>query len=277
MFCLPALAARIDRAEGRLSASIARNTPEGAPGLGPLVLEVAGGYAVFAAPESPANKMIGVGFAGAADEDALDAVEQAFALRGARLQAEVSTLADPDWHGRLCARGYVPGGFENLLGHPVTSGLQPLPAGVVVEAIDASGRGELVDVLVEGWTHPDAGGVGGDAIPPAAELRRWMQMTMDVPGFCGYVARMGADVVGGASLRIDDGVAQFCGATTLPRFRHRGVQTALLRARLADAARQGCDVAVVTTQPASRSQKNVQREGFALLYARQLLVKSAGR
>jgi len=35
----------------------------------------------------------------------------------------------------------------------------------------------------------------------------------------------------------------------------------------------GCDVATVTVQPASRSQQNVQREGFHLLYARQLLVQ----
>jgi len=68
-------------------------------------------------------------------------------------------------------------------------------------------------------------------------------------------------------------VAQFGGAATLPAFRRRGVQTALLRARLAVAERAGCDIAVVVTQPASKSQQNVQREGFSLLYARQLLVK----
>jgi hypothetical protein len=38
-----------------------------------------------------------------------------------------------------------------------------------------------------------------------------------------------------------------------------GVQTALLSARLADAAAAGCDIAVVTTQPGSKSQQNVQR------------------
>jgi hypothetical protein len=51
------------------------------------------------------------------------------------------------------------------------------------------------------------------------------------------------------------------------------VQTALLRWRLAHAQALGCSIAVVTTQPASKSQQNVQREGFQLLYARQLLVK----
>ena len=36
----------------------------------------------------------------------------------------------------------------------------------------------------------------------------------------------------------------------------------------------GCDLAVVTTQPGSVSQQNVTREGFALLYARAVLVRS---
>jgi hypothetical protein len=51
------------------------------------------------------------------------------------------------------------------------------------------------------------------------------------------------------------------------------VQTALLRARLTAAAAAGCDVAVVTTQPGSKSHRNVQRQGFDLLYARAILVK----
>jgi hypothetical protein len=43
--------------------------------------------------------------------------------------------------------------------------------------------------------------------------------------------------------------------------------------RLADAATAGCGIAVVTTQPESKSQQNVQRQGFDLLYTRAILVK----
>lgn len=44
--------------------------------------------------------------------------------------------------------------------------------------------------------------------------------------------------------------------------RHRGIE-----------ARLGCDVAVVTTVPGSKSQQNAQRQGFDLLYTRAILVK----
>ena len=51
------------------------------------------------------------------------------------------------------------------------------------------------------------------------------------------------------------------------------MQTALLSARLSHAAAAGCDIAVVTTQPGSKSQHNAQRRGFDLLYTRAVLVK----
>ena len=40
-----------------------------------------------------------------------------------------------------------------------------------------------------------------------------------------------------------------------------------------DAAAAGADIAVVTTQPGSKSQQNAQRQGFSLLYTRAMLIK----
>jgi GNAT superfamily N-acetyltransferase len=60
---------------------------------------------------------------------------------------------------------------------------------------------------------------------------------------------------------------------TLPAHRRHGVQSALLATRLERAGRAGCDVAVVTTQPGSKSQENVQKHGFELLYTRAILVR----
>ena len=91
-----------------------------------------------------------------------------------------------------------------------------------------------------------------------------------------YVARHDGVIAGGASIRMCAGIAQLAGAATALAHRRRGVQTALLAARLVDAARAGCDIAVVTTAPGSKSQQNVQRRGFQLLYTRAVLVKSPG-
>lgn len=273
MFCSPQLAARIDRAEGRLCAAIAEQAT--APGSAVLVAAIGGGLAIFCGPDSPTNKMIGLGFDVPCAEADLAAIEAHFAAHGTRLQAEVATLADPALHQQLIARGYASSGFENVLGHPVTRDVAAAPAGIDVREVEGRDLDTLTDVMVEGFSSPDVGGVGGDELPPADAVRRWFATTMRASGFRGYLAFVDGAAAGGAALRFDDGIAQFSGAATLPAFRRRGVQTALLRVRLAEATRARCDAAVVLTQPASRSQQNVQREGFALLYSRHLLVKPA--
>jgi ribosomal protein S18 acetylase RimI-like enzyme len=72
---------------------------------------------------------------------------------------------------------------------------------------------------------------------------------------------------------VADGIAQMTGAATAPEHRRRGVQNALLAVRLRDAAAAGGELAVVTTQPASKSHQNTQRQGFELLYTRAVWVK----
>jgi GNAT superfamily N-acetyltransferase len=235
---------------------------------------MAGGVAVYAAPGSPSNKMIGVGFDGVPEAAHLDAVEGAFAERNAPLQAEISTIADPALHGCLARRGYTPSGFENVLGHPLTD-LEPVASKeVVIERAVPADFAEWVSVMISAFATPDEGGVGGEAAPPGDALRRFIELMLHAPDYHPFVARIEGRVVGSAMLRLDAGIAQFCGAGTLPAFRRRGVQTAPLRTRLLHARDAGCDVAVIVTQPASKSQQNTQREGFSLLYARQLLVKS---
>lgn len=273
MFATPTLAATIDRAEGRLCAAIAGFSAAGPHGADVRVTDVSGGVAVFTRRGSPINKLIAAGFDGPIDLDALAAVERHFAERAARLQAEVSTLADPELHKLLVHRGFTPSGFENVLGHPL-SAIGSVPNGVEVTVAQPGDYPVLARTVAGAFAAPDHGGVGGDATPPSDELERWLETTSKIDGFRGYLARMNGTVAGGASMRLDGQIAQFSGAGTLPSFRRRGVQTALLRARLLEAAAAGCTVGVIVTQPASKSQQNAQREGFSLLYARQLLVKT---
>jgi len=63
-------------------------------------------------------------------------------------------------------------------------------------------------------------------------------------------------------------VALLAGASTVPTARRRGAQDALLQARLAYAAAQGVDLAMVVTQPESGSQRNAERQAFRVAYSR---------
>lgn len=267
------LAARIERAERAMLLDCAASI-RALPGREVFVRETAGGAATFTGEGSPLNKLAALGFGGLPDERELGEIELEFARRGSHVQAEVSTLADPAIFPLLAGRGYVLQGFENVSGLtlPAASSAGDAPG---VE-IATSGAEELplwLDVVVSGFETPDTQGVPSHESPPREALEGVMRDMVSARGFVRYLARRGGEPAGGASLRVGEGVALLCGAATLPAHRRHGVQSALLTRRLADAPREGCDVAVVTTQPGSKSQQNVQRQGFALLYARAVLVR----
>jgi len=269
------LAARIERAEVRLSAALgeiaAAHRPETA-----FVQSIGGGVAVYAGPSSPVNKMIGVGFEGLPSDGELAAIEAKFKARGAPLQAEVSTLADTALGATLSRRGYVLQGFENVLGRRLgaTDARPPAdPEAFDIRPSDPSDFEAWIDVSVRGFGSPDLQGVPAEAPPEQATLRHVLREFTEAPGYRRYAAWVEGRMAGCASVRLDDGLAQLCGAATLPEFRRRGIQTAFLRRRLADAVAAGCELALVTTQPGSKSQENSQKQGFVLLYSRALLVK----
>jgi GNAT superfamily N-acetyltransferase len=272
LFCDTALAARIERAEARLIARASDAARERRGDAVGFVLPIAGGVASFAEADSPFNKVAGLGFDGVPTEAELDAVELAFAEHGAPVQVELATLADPAIGALLTERGYRLVSFENVLGRSLADPPEPVaPPGVEVRR---SGDGELdawIAVVVEGVAHPNEEGMPSHETFPRETVEH-AERDFAAAGIVRYVALLDGVVAGGGSYRVTDGIAQLTGAATAPAQRRRGVQSALLAARLADAAASGCDIAVVSTQPASPSQRNVQRRGFDLLYTRAVLV-----
>jgi GNAT superfamily N-acetyltransferase len=274
LFCDVALAKRIEQVEAQLMAAATQAAClRRGDGVG-FVMPVAGGVATFAEDGSPFNKIAGLGFDGVPDVAALDDVERAFADRGAPVQAEVSHLADPAVGALLTDRGYRLASFENVLGLALEGGYEPVvPAGVEVRVCRDDEFDVWLDAVAAGFAHPD-----GQGVPSHEEFPRQVLANAErdfaASGVVHYLALYDGIVAGGGSLRSAAGVAQLTGAATVPAYRRRGVQTALLSARLADAAAAGCDIAVVTAQPGSQSQRNVQRRGFHLLHTRAVLVKS---
>lgn len=273
LFCEMALAERIERAEARLMTAAAEAARLRRGDDAGFVLRVAGAVATFAEDDSPFNKIAGLGFDGVPDAAVLDRVERAFADRGAAVQAEVAHLADPAIGALLTDRGYRLTSFENVLGLALDGTFErATPPGIEVRVCREDEFDAWLDAVADGFAHPDDQGVPSHEEFPRQALAN-AERDFAAAGVAHYIALCDGTVAGGGSLRVADGVAQLTGAATAPRHRRRGVQTALLSTRLADAAAAGCDIAVVTTQPASKSQQNVQRRGFHLLYTRAILVK----
>jgi ribosomal protein S18 acetylase RimI-like enzyme len=277
------MAARIERAE----AGVAREFAERARARGRDVLiePIGGTSAIFGGPGEPFNKLAGLGFAPGVDDAALARLEAAYDARNAEIRVEQATLADPVVATLLTRRGYELVGYENVLGLELTTAVvDGLRRGVADDAargvaVAPAAREEMdlwVETVTEGFLHLDT----FDGPPPTESYGREALRDVFVgfgsaPGWTLYLARRDGVVAGAGSCRMTDALAQLSGASTLPSHRRRGVQSALLRARLVDAAARGCDLAVVTVEPASKSQQNVQRAGFALLYSRAVLVRRA--
>ncbi len=231
------------------------------------------------------NKGIGLAIGEPLEEAPLAAVEQEWRDRNEPMRIELSSLARPEAATMLTAGGYRLVGFENQLGCELktwgqapdspAAGACPQDSGraIVVETLAATDEKLWRDVTVDGFAQPDASPTAHETFP--RQVLDDIFITLGrTSGFRRYVARIDGHAAGAASMRIDGDIAQLAGAATLPAFRRRGVQTALLRHRLVEARDAGCALAVVTTQPGSTSQANSQRRGFSVLYTRAILVRS---
>lgn len=293
MFADTALAARIDRAEARLSAGVAEVVGARRADYRTIVLPLSGGLAVYASPNSPVNKVIGIGFDGPLDPDALATIEEEWRTRNEAVRFELSVLADPSVPVMLSERGYHVHGYEVALGRSlgadderdgvamidetgartVIAPAADSGAGLTIEALRGEDERTWTDIAVTAFTNLDGSGSAADDSIPTDDLREAMNDFAGAPGFRRYLARLDGEPVGVGNMRIDGDLAQVAGAGTLPAARGRGVQKALLARRLADARAAGATLAVVTTSPGTRSQQNVMRRGFILLYTRIILVK----
>ena len=267
-----ALAARIDRAELALVMGMADAMR--ATGAHVDAWPIGGSFAVLGEADSPFNKLIGLGFDGLPDAAELDAIERGHAARRARLQVELATLADPAVGRLLTSRGYRLIGFENVLARRLDQVATAAAEGIGIVEVDADSSARWITTVTEAFLQADVfDGPASHESFDRATLERTYQYFAAVPGASRLLARLDGEVAGGASLFMHEHTALLCGAATLPASRRRGVQSALLQARLTRAREAGCEMAVVTTQPGSKSQENVQRAGFELIYSRAVLVK----
>jgi N-acetylglutamate synthase-like GNAT family acetyltransferase len=275
MFIDPAAARRIERAE----AAATRDTAGGLSGSDraprAFVRELGAGVAAYVRAGSPMNKLIGVGVDGRIDEAGLAAVEAAYRELNEPLRAEIATLAAPEVWEQLGARGYRLHEIENVLCRSLQEAPPAAGADVRVERVSASALPAFAETLVAAFCHPDETGAALDQLTRDV-IETAVEDSLAASGVARYLARREGAIAGAASMRVQDGVAVLNGSATLPTHRRVGVQAALLARRLNDARAAGADLAIVTTAPGTQSQANAMKAGFALVYARAVLVLPPG-
>jgi len=165
----------------------------------------------------------------------------------------------------LLERGYEPGyawmRFSRGAGPP-----QPTPTDLVVTEVDGSRAADFARAAVEGFGEP-------------ARFGEWLARLPGLDGWHCFVAYDGKEPAAAGALHVHGDLAWLGIAATVPAFRRRGAQSAILAARIGRAVELDCTLLVTETgelvdgRPAG-SYRNIVRAGFKPQYLRPNYVPS---
>jgi Acetyltransferase (GNAT) family len=263
-----ALAHRFESAEEMPQVLYARECQKVRPEIGAAEEEICGGHMIFAGLGSPIGRATGVGLDRPFTADDLDRIEAFYRNHNAPSQVDVCPVHEPAVFEMFKERGYGIAELNNVLYRRLNpeEKFPALPSGCEIrlglaEEADACGQ------VVERAFHPDGA--------PEA-FRGLIALLYRMKGARAYVACIDGKIVAcGVGLVIPEyKIFAVCGAGTAVEFRRRGLQTALLHARMATAAAAGCEYAVVVTQGGSASQRKCERLGYRVAYSKATLIKN---
>jgi len=210
------------------------------------------------------NRVIGLGVVDDASEEVLDRIEAIYAEHGLSYAVEVSPIARPsplpEW---LRARRIRRTTSAAMLYRRT----EPLH-------YEATPRSVIVEVAGD----PSAvAGICGTVFSVPDYVRSLIAATAGVAGWRQWIASVDEQPVGAALSYVHGRTAWLGWDAVLPAARGRGVQTALIGRRVADAHAAGCEfvtaeTAVISSSRQDPSFRNYSRLGFSVAYDRATYV-----
>ena len=242
----------------RLELAEARDAYDTALASGAEAIWAGGGVTAVFGASSPLTQSVGVGMQGPVSTEDLSQIEAFLRVRGCEVLLDVCPYADVSLWGLARDRGYRLMEFKNVMVRELPAGDADREiAGISIRIPDAAEHHAYAEIVGRGF-------FGRDELNED-EIR--ITTTM-LAHFTGFMAGIDGQAAGCGALSIRDGVATLAGDGTLIRFRGRGVQSALILARLRHAATLGCDIATAGVLPGSGSQRNYERLGFQVAYTK---------
>ena len=255
------LSQKIERTDARSNGDFVETRARLFPDSDACWIEVAGAFAMFDGLESPLTQTFGLGMFETVTAEHLDRIESFYHERDAPVFHEVSPFAGVELLQLLVSRGYSPIEMTSVMCRPLTgdSGYEP-SAGVSARLIEPD-EAEL-------WAATSAAGWATEHESLADFMLAFGRINTHCKGSHPFIAEVDGKAAAAGMLLIYDDVAILAGASTRPESRNRGAQNALLAARLAFAAEEGCTIATMGALPGSQSQKNAQKNKFQIAYTR---------
>lgn len=230
-----------------------------------------GGTAARGEAGSWINSAVGMGLSGPVSAAELDDVIEWYVSAGIEPRLEFSPFADDGLRALLEKRGFVVRAFENVFFCELDAGsLVPLGdvRGLSIQIVDKADPAavrEAALVAMSGFLPPGMAPSEFDIAVSERIQRR--------PRAVGMVARLEGKTVAAGTMAIDGMNCVLFGMTVLEPYRRRGIQQAMISARLAEAARRGARLATISSHPGISTERNVRRMGFNLAYTKVVLCK----
>jgi GNAT superfamily N-acetyltransferase len=254
------LAKRLEAAEAFSCAQFAVARKRLYPESTSTWMKCAGATVVFDGVDAPTTQTFGLGLFERITPAALEEIEQFFLVRDAEVMHEVCPFAGAATLDLLCARGYRPFEISSVLFRAVEPPAEPHSANINVRIVGLDEAQLWSDINAKGWTHEH---------PEFEDFVRASGVLMVArEGNPCFLAEVDGRPGAAGALIVNEGVALFGGAATAPELRRRGLQAALLEARMRYAADHGCDLAMMVAEAGSNSQRNAERKGFRVAYTR---------
>lgn len=260
------LARRLETAEIASTTNYVKARQLIAPDIGCVARPVGDGAAYFTGAGSPVNRAQGLGMHRPVREESIEATEAFFAAHGETTRVDLHPLAHDSLQQLLRVRGYGVQLFKNVWWRPMGR----------IESTNRTNARVRVEVVTEEsallWAQVVGAAFSGRSSLDKADTSISLANVYKDATTC-FLAWIDDDPAGGGAVAIHDGVAICFSTSVRPALRRMGVQSALLRARLAYAADAGCDLVIVSTTPGGASQHNVERFGFRLAYTKPTMVR----
>jgi hypothetical protein len=236
------------------------------PDIGAAAEPFGGGYGVFTGVRSPLTQALGLGMNGPVTEAELVRLEEFYLRRGSSARIEFCPHAHPSLLRLLGKREYRLEGCSNLLVRPVKIDSPQLPreSGVSVQRCLGNEAELWARTVADGFS--ESIGASRENLEVLISLEQRRNTTAVLAWVDGAPA-------GGGALATHDNIGVVYGASTLSRFRRKGVQSEIIRSLVSFAAQAECEFVYSLTAPGSTSQHNLERQDFRVGYTRFLTGK----
>lgn len=237
-----------------------------------ILVERGGGVMTRSAPGTWGNTSVALGMRGPVTREAIDELIEFHEAGRVEPRTEVCPFADATLLPLLAERGFVVRVFENVFFREISAGerVRPVfePPGVRIEIIDP-GDERLVDefarVVAAGFSEPQPPNVGDVALTRtvAKHPRTVCVVAMD----------KSERIIGGGAMEASGPACALFMLAVTREYRRRGVQQALVAARLNLAANRGARIATISSRPGVATERNARRMGFQVAYTKIAMVR----